>query len=77
LFSPSSSHPYLPESGIGAFIVLPESSLGKLLETNSTRVPGDILDRVQESRGQLEAEIRKLLHEVSRVAEQALRRAPR
>jgi hypothetical protein len=29
----------------------------------------------QESRGKLEAEIRKLLHEVSRIAEQALVRA--
>jgi GTP-binding protein EngB required for normal cell division len=46
-----------------------------LLETNSTRVQSDILNRVQESRGQLEAEIRKLLHEVSRVAEHALVRA--
>ncbi len=43
-----------------------------LLETNSARVQGDILNRVQESRGRLEAEIRKLLHEVSRIAEQAL-----
>jgi hypothetical protein len=49
--------------------------LTKLLETNSIRVQSDILNRVQESRGRLEAEIRKLLHEVSRVAEQALQRA--
>ena len=49
--------------------------LDKLLETNSTRVQSDILSRVQDSRGQLEAEIRKLLHEVSRIAEEALRRA--
>ena len=35
----------------------------------------DVLNRVQESRGKLEAEIRKLLHEVSRIAEQALVRA--
>jgi len=46
-----------------------------VLETNSTRVQSDILNRVQESRGKLEAEIRKLLHEVSRVAERALERA--
>jgi predicted GTPase len=46
--------------------------LAKLLEFNSTRVQSDILNRVQESRGYLEVEIRKLLHEVSRVAEQAL-----
>ena len=49
--------------------------LRRLLETNSTRVQSDILNRVQESRGKLEAEIRKLLHEVTRIAEQALARA--
>lgn len=49
--------------------------LDHLLETNSTRVQSDTLDRVQESRGRLEVEIRKLLHEVSRIAEQALVRA--
>jgi ribosome biogenesis GTPase A len=49
--------------------------LVKLLETNSTRVQSDILNRVQESRGRLEVEIRKLLHEVSRIAEEALLRA--
>jgi len=46
-----------------------------LLEVNSTRVQSDILNRVQESRSRLEAEIRKLLHEISRIAEQALTRA--
>jgi ribosome biogenesis GTPase A len=49
--------------------------LTRLLETNSIRVQSDVLNRVQESRGRLEAEIRKLLHEVSRIAEQALVRA--
>jgi nucleotide-binding universal stress UspA family protein len=49
--------------------------LDRLLETNSTRVQSDILDRVQHSREQLESEIRKLLHQVSRIAEQALVRA--
>lgn len=49
--------------------------LVRLLETNSTRVQSDILDRVQESRSRLEVEIRKLLHEVSRIAEQALQHA--
>jgi hypothetical protein len=49
--------------------------LTKLLETNSTRVQSDVLNRIQESRGKLEAEIRRLLHEVSRIAEQALVRA--
>lgn len=46
--------------------------LGHLLEVNSSRVQSDILNRVQESRNRLEAEIRKLLHDVTRVAEQAL-----
>ena len=51
--------------------------LTRLLEYNSTRVQSDILNRVQDSRGTLETEIRKLLHEVSRIAEQALVRARR
>jgi Dynamin family len=49
--------------------------LVRLLETNSTRVQSDILNRVQESRSRLEVEIRKLLHEVSRIAQEALSRA--
>jgi GTP-binding protein EngB required for normal cell division len=49
--------------------------LARLLESNSTRVQSDILDRIQESRGRLETEIRTLLHEVSRIAEQALAHA--
>ncbi|MGA3089234.1 MAG: dynamin family protein [Terriglobales bacterium] len=49
--------------------------LRRLLETNSTRVQSDILNRVQESQGKLETEIRKLLHEINRFAEQALARA--
>jgi Dynamin family len=49
--------------------------LARLLESNTTRVQSDILNRVQESRSRLEVEIRKLLHEVSRIAEQALTRA--
>jgi GTP-binding protein EngB required for normal cell division len=51
--------------------------LTRLLETNSTRVQSDVLNRVQESRGRLETEIRKLLHQVSSIAEQALDRARR
>ncbi|MFY9979760.1 MAG: hypothetical protein WAK22_16150, partial [Candidatus Sulfotelmatobacter sp.] len=39
------------------------------------RVQSDVLNRVQDSRAKLETEIRKLLHEVSRIAEQALVRA--
>jgi hypothetical protein len=46
--------------------------LDHLMETNSARVQSDVMGRVQESRGQLEVEIRKLLHEVSRMAERAL-----
>jgi len=49
--------------------------LRHLLETNSARVQNDILNRIQESRDRLEVEIRKLLHEISRIAEQALERA--
>lgn len=49
--------------------------LDRLLEVNSTRVQSDVLNRIQESRGRLEVEIRKLLHEISRIAEQALVRA--
>jgi GTP-binding protein EngB required for normal cell division len=49
--------------------------LRHLLETNSSRVQNDVLNRIQDSRGRLEAEIRKLLHEISRIAEQALERA--
>ena len=48
--------------------------LDHLVEMNSTRVQSDVVNRVQESRGQLEVEIRKLLHEVRRIAERALER---
>jgi GTP-binding protein EngB required for normal cell division len=51
------------------------SFLFTLITTNSTRVQSDILNRLQESRGRLEVEIRKLFHEISRIAEQALSRA--
>lgn len=49
--------------------------LQHLLEVNSSRVQNDILHRTEESRERLEVEIRKLLHEVSRIAQQALNRA--
>ena len=49
--------------------------LRHLLEVNSARVQNDILERIQDSRARLQAEIRKLLHEISRIAEQALDRA--
>lgn len=51
--------------------------LGWLFEVNSSRVQNDVRNRIEESRSQLEAEIRKLLLEVSRIAEQALERARR
>jgi len=49
--------------------------LRHLLEVNSSRVQNDVLNRVQESRDRLEVEIRKLLHEIRLIAEQALDRA--
>lgn len=49
--------------------------LEHLLETNSARIQSDVLNRVQESRGRLEIEVKKLLHEVSRIAEHALAHA--
>ena len=49
--------------------------LRHLLEVNSSRVQNDVLNRIQESRDRLQVEIRKLLHEISRIAEQALDRA--
>ncbi|MGB8478505.1 MAG: dynamin family protein [Acidobacteriaceae bacterium] len=52
-----------------------ERFLRHLLEVNSARVQNDVLDRIQESRGWLEVEIRKLLQDISRIAAQALDRA--
>jgi Dynamin family len=49
--------------------------LTRLMESNCTRVQSDTLRRVEESRGRLEAEVRKLLHEVNRASEQALAHA--
>jgi predicted GTPase len=49
--------------------------LQHLLEINTARAQNDVLNRIQDSRGRLEAEIRKLLYEISRIAEQALDRA--
>jgi hypothetical protein len=46
-----------------------------LFEVNSSRVQNDVLNRIEESRNRREAEIRKLLLEVSRIAVQALARA--
>jgi len=52
-----------------------ERFLDYLVETNTSRVQSDILERVQESRSHLEAQIRRLLVEVNRMAEQALNHA--
>ena len=49
--------------------------LARLFEVNCSRVQNDILNRVQESRDRLEVEIRKLLHEISRIAVEALNHA--
>jgi hypothetical protein len=49
--------------------------LDRLMEVNCSRVQNDILNRVEESRGRLEVEIRKLLHEISRIAAEALTHA--
>lgn len=60
---------------VGAFIVIEKQALAffaYLLEMNSARVQSDVVERVQDSRGRLEAEIRKLLDEVTRIATSAL-----
>jgi predicted GTPase len=51
--------------------------LERLLEVNTTRVQSDILNRVQESRSRLEAEIRKLLQQIQRTSVEALAHAQR
>ena len=52
-----------------------ERFLDALLDTNASRVQGDVEQRVVESRLKLEADVRRLLREVSTTAEQALARA--
>lgn len=49
-----------------------EGFLEELLNTNASRVQGDVEQRVVESRLQLESGVRRLLREVSDAAEQAL-----
>ncbi len=49
--------------------------LEKLLDTNASRVQGDVEQRVVESRLKLESDVRRLLGEVSTTAEQALVKA--
>jgi hypothetical protein len=78
---PASPLRYLADVLLGivqAYVVIEKEAwafLAHLMEVNSTRVQSDVVNRVQESRGQLEVEIRKLLHEVTRIAEHALDRA--
>ena len=78
---PASPLRYLADVVLGAvqaFAVIQREArefLDHLVEMNSTRVQSDVVNRLQESRGQLEVEIRKLLHEVRRIAERALARA--
>jgi Dynamin family len=78
---PASPLRYLGDVFLGvaqAYAVIEKQArvfLDYLMEMNSTRVQSDVVNRVQESRGQLGVEIRKLLHEVTRVAEHALDRA--
>ncbi len=52
-----------------------EYFLEQLLDTNASRVQGDVEQRVVESRLRLESEVRKRLREVSTSAEQALSKA--
>jgi hypothetical protein len=49
-----------------------ENFLQQLLDTNASRVQGDVEQRVVESRLRLESDVRKLLREVNASAEQAL-----
>jgi predicted GTPase len=63
---------------VGACSVIQKDAMAffeYLLEMNSTRVQSDFIDRVEESQGQLEAEIRKLLHQITHVATAALEHA--
>lgn len=75
---PASPLRYLADVFLGivqAFGVIEREAsdfLDYLVDMNSTRVQSDIVNRVQQSHEQLELEIRKLLHEVSRMAERAL-----
>lgn len=75
---PSSPLRYLADAILGlggAFSVIDKTAerfFDYLLEMNSARVQADVVDRVERSRGQLEAEVGKLLREVSGISERAL-----
>jgi hypothetical protein len=63
---------------VGACSVIQKDAMAffeYLLEMNSTRVQPDLMERVEQSQGRLEAEIRKLLHQITRVATAALEHA--
>ena len=78
---PASPLRYIADLFLGivhAYVVIANEAkafLAHLMDMNSTRVQSDVINRVQESRGLLQVEIRKLLHEVTRIAEHALQRA--
>ena len=59
----------------GVFVGDAEAFLDWLLEMNSSRVQSDVDRRIAESRRGLEADVRKLLDEVSASAQRALERA--
>lgn len=63
---------------VGACSVIQKDALAfleHLLEMNSTRVQSDLMARVEQSQCQLEAEVRKLLHQISRAATTAMEHA--
>jgi dynamin family protein len=63
---------------VGACSVIQKDAMAffeYLLEMNNTRVQSDLMYRIEESQGQLETEIRKLLLQITRVATAALEHA--
>jgi GTPase SAR1 family protein len=63
---------------VGACSIIQRDTMGFLeclLGMNSARVQSDLMDRIEASQGGLEAEIRKLLHQITRVAIAALEHA--
>ncbi|HWQ03613.1 MAG TPA: dynamin family protein [Candidatus Nitrosotenuis sp.] len=78
---PASPFRYLADVALGLLnarrIILAQADefVDHLMESNSARVQSDVVERVQESRGQLEAEIRRLLLEIGHIAQRALAHA--
>jgi hypothetical protein len=63
---------------VGACSIIQRDTMGFLeclLGMNSARVQSDLMDRIEASQGGLEAEIRKLLHQITLVAIAALEHA--